>query len=313
MVQETEPSTIQSAILKACGLTDDATRNGLLKKGSEKKKDGGETRKQEDVRVNNKRARTIKGFVVANYYKKEYKGPHHKCVKCNYRHQETTPCRTCFNCNQPGYAVRDCRAIAKWVTLVKSINMLEEVRFLGHVVNKEGIHVDPSKIEAMNNLKAPSTPLEICQFLGLAGQGIRSVLMQRGKVITYASRKLKVHEKKYTTHDLELGAKSLQHIFDKKELNMRQRWWIKLFSNYDCEIRYHPGKENVLAITLSRKERVKLVRVWAMSMTICSNIKSKILEAQREAFKEVNMQGETLQGLDKQMECKEDHIMYYVG
>nr|GEW15172.1 hypothetical protein [Tanacetum cinerariifolium] len=90
--------------------------------------------------------------------------------------------------------------------------------------------------------------------------------VRRNKVIAYASRQLKIHEKNYTTHDLELGAvvfalkswrhylyrtksvvytdhKSLQHIFDQKELNMRQRRWIELFSDYDCEIRYHPVNE----------------------------------------------------------------------
>ncbi|GJU27708.1 putative reverse transcriptase domain-containing protein [Tanacetum coccineum] len=105
------------------------------------------------------------------------------------------------------------------------------------------------------------------------------VLMQRGKVIVYASRKLKIHEKNYTTHDLESGAvvfslkiwrhylygtksviytdhKSLHQIFSQKELNMRQHRWIELFSYYDCEIRYHPGKANVMADALSRKKRV---------------------------------------------------------
>ncbi|GKD50327.1 putative reverse transcriptase domain-containing protein [Tanacetum coccineum] len=137
------------------------------------------------------------------------------------------------------------------------------------------------------------------------------------KVIVYASWQLKVHEKNYTTHDLELGAvvfalkcwrhylygtksviyidhKSLQHIFDQKELNMRQRWWIELFSDYDCEIHYHPGKANVVADVLSRKERVKPLRVREINMMICSDIKSKILEAQKEAFKKVNVQGKTL-------------------
>ncbi|GKF02005.1 putative reverse transcriptase domain-containing protein [Tanacetum coccineum] len=112
-----------------------------------------------------------------------------------------------------------------------------------------------------------------------------------GKVIVYASRQLKPHEKNYTMHDLELGVvvfalktwrhylygtksviytdhKSIQHIFDQKELNMRQRRWIKLFSDYECEIRYYPGKANVVADALSRKERLKPRRVRAMAVTI---------------------------------------------
>ncbi|GJX75727.1 putative reverse transcriptase domain-containing protein [Tanacetum coccineum] len=106
------------------------------------------------------------------------------------------------------------------------------------------------------------------------------IVMQREKVITYASRQLKVHEKNYTTHDLELGSvvfalkiwrhylygtrctmftdhKSLQHILNQKELNMRPRHWLKLLSDYDCDIRYHPGKANVVADALSRKEQIK--------------------------------------------------------
>nr|GEZ60588.1 putative reverse transcriptase domain-containing protein [Tanacetum cinerariifolium] len=77
-------------------------------------------------------------------------------------------------------------------------------------------------------------------------QGLRAVLMQREKVIAYASRQLKPNEENYTTHDLELGAV--------KELNMRQHRWLELIADYDCEIRYHPGNENVMADALSRKE-----------------------------------------------------------
>ncbi|GJT90278.1 putative nucleotidyltransferase, ribonuclease H [Tanacetum coccineum] len=223
---------------------------------------------------------------------------------------------------------------------------LQEVRFLGQVVNSEGIHVDPIKIEAVKNWKPPKTPTEIRSFLGLAGyyrrfivnfskiakpltlltqknkkfewgdeqeitfqtlkdilcdssilahpegtddfvvycdisnQGFGRVLMQRNKAIAYTSRQLKIHEKNYTTHDLELGVvvfdlkmwrhylygtksviytdhKSLQHIFDQKDLNVHQRRWIELFSDYDYEIRYHPSKANVVADALSRKERMK--------------------------------------------------------
>ncbi|GJX97975.1 putative reverse transcriptase domain-containing protein [Tanacetum coccineum] len=88
-------------------------------------------------------------------------------------------------------------------------------------------------------------------------QGLGAVLMQREKVIAYASRKLKPNEENYTTHDLELGA---VHILDQKELNMRQRRWLELLADYDCEIRYHPGKANVVADALSRKERIKPLR-----------------------------------------------------
>nr|GEX34833.1 putative reverse transcriptase domain-containing protein [Tanacetum cinerariifolium] len=185
-------------------------------------------------------------------------------------------------------------------------------------------------------LTLPDGPNDFMVYYDTSGQGLGCILMQRSKVTAYASKKIKVYKKNYTTHDLELGAmvfalkcwrhylygmksviytdhKSVQHIFDQKELNMRQRQWIDLFSDYDCIIRYHPGKANVLVDALSRKERVKPVCVRAMNMMICSDIKGKIFEAQKEAFKEVNVQREALRGLDKQMERKEDDVMYFVG
>ncbi|GJY01586.1 putative reverse transcriptase domain-containing protein [Tanacetum coccineum] len=234
---------------------------------------------------------------------------------------------------------------------------LREVQFLRHVINGNGIHVDPSKIKAVKNWKAPRTPSEVRSFLGLAGYyrrfiknfskiaksltiltqkcktfdwgeeqelafqtlkdklcnapvlalpdgpedfvvycdasglGLGCVLMQRGKVIAYASRQLKIHEKNYTTHDLELGAV------------------IELFSDYDCEIRYHPGKANVVADALSRKERVKPKRVRAMNMTLQSSIKDRILAAQKEAMDEsAGLQ----KGLDEMIEQRSDGTLYYL-
>ncbi|KAL4025728.1 hypothetical protein IC575_014133 [Cucumis melo] len=107
-------------------------------------------------------------------------------------------------------------------------------------------------------------------------KGLGCVLMQQGKVVAYASRQLKSHEQNYPTHDLELAAvvfalkiwrhylygekiqiftdhKSLKYFFTQKELNMRQRRWLELVKDYDCEILYHPGKANVVADALSRK------------------------------------------------------------
>ncbi|GJR14248.1 putative reverse transcriptase domain-containing protein [Tanacetum coccineum] len=151
-------------------------------------------------------------------------------------------------------------------------------------------------------------------------KGLGAVLMQREKVIAYALRQLKIHEKNYTTHELELGAvvfalkiwrhylygtkctvftdhKSLQHILDQKELNMRQRHWLELLSDYDCEIRYHPGKANVVANALSRKERVKPLRAQALVMTISLDLPKRILEAQIEARKPENLKSVDVGGM----------------
>ncbi|GJU65082.1 putative nucleotidyltransferase, ribonuclease H [Tanacetum coccineum] len=200
------------------------------------------------------------------------------------------------------------------------------VQFIGYLIDSQGLHVDPAKIQAVKNWTSHTTPTEIRQFLGLANQesafqllkqklcealilalpkgnddfvvyydashqGLGAVLMQREKVIAYASRQLKPNEENYTTHDLELGAvvfalkiwrhylygtkcivftdhKSLQHILDQKELNMRQRRWLELLADYDCEIRYHPGKANVVADALSRKERIKPLRSYKSKYSI---------------------------------------------
>ncbi|GJR12163.1 putative reverse transcriptase domain-containing protein [Tanacetum coccineum] len=232
-------------------------------------------------------------------------------------------------------------------------------RFLGHVIDSEGIHVDPAKIESIKDWASPKSPTEIRQFLGLAGyyrrfiegflkiakpmtkltqkrsslrsedfiaycddskKGLGAMLMQREKVIAYASRQLKIYEKNYTTHDLELGAvvfalkiwrhylygtkctvftdhKSLQHILNQKELNMRQRRWLELLSDYNCEIRYHPEKENVVADALSRKERDQPLRVRALVMTIDLDLPKQILNAQTEAQKPENIKNEDVGGM----------------
>ncbi|GKF14645.1 putative reverse transcriptase domain-containing protein [Tanacetum coccineum] len=159
-----------------------------------------------------------------------------------------------------------------------------------------------------NILIYSKTKEDFVVYCDASNQGLGCVLMQRGKVIAYASRQLKTHEKNYTTHDLELGAvvfalktwrhylygtksviytdhKSLQHIFDQKELNMRQRRWIELFSNYEYEIRYHPSKANVVADALSRKERLKPRRVRALAMTIQTGMRERIQVAQSEALR----------------------------
>ncbi|GJX22661.1 putative reverse transcriptase domain-containing protein [Tanacetum coccineum] len=197
-----------------------------------------------------------------------------------------------------------------------------------------GVHVDPAKIEAIKSWAAPTTPtgkIEIGwgkeeeeeAFLGVY-KGYGAVLMQKEKVIAYASRQLKVHEENYTTHDLELGAvvfalrlwrhylygtkcvvftdhKSLQYILNQKELNLRQRRWIELLSDHDCEIRYHPGKANVMADALSQKERDMPLLIRALMMTVHSDLPKQIRETQKEAMKKKYVRKENLRRLIKPM------------
>ncbi|GJS33532.1 putative reverse transcriptase domain-containing protein [Tanacetum coccineum] len=191
---------------------------------------------------------------------------------------------------------------------------LDLVQFLGHMIDYNGVYVNPAKIKAIKNWAAPTTPTKVRQFLRLTSyyrrfiegfsliskpltkltqkdkkyewekekeeafqtlkkklrsapilafpegtgdfvvycdvslKGYGAVLMQIEKVIVYASRQLKVHEENYTTHDLELGSV----VFALR--------WIELLSDYDYEIHYHPGKANVVADTLSRKERNRPLR-----------------------------------------------------
>ncbi|GJR90971.1 putative reverse transcriptase domain-containing protein [Tanacetum coccineum] len=149
-------------------------------------------------------------------------------------------------------------------------------------------------------LALPEGSEDFVVYCDASHKGLGAVLMQREKVIAYASRQLKVHEKNYTTHFGNLvgivcpknmetpiypetrctvfADKSLQHILDQKELNMRQRRWLELLSDYDCDIRYHPGKANVVADALSRKERIEPLRVRALVMDHWSGSSKRILE-----------------------------------
>ncbi|GJY90553.1 putative reverse transcriptase domain-containing protein [Tanacetum coccineum] len=129
---------------------------------------------------------------------------------------------------------------------------LREVQFLGHVINSNRIHVDPSKIEAVKKWKAPRTSSETFDW---------------GEEQENAFQTLKDKLCNAPVLALPEGSKDFVHIFSQKELNMRQRCWIELFSDYDCEIHYHPGKVNMVTDALSRKERVKPKGVRAMNMT----------------------------------------------
>ncbi|GJY03435.1 putative reverse transcriptase domain-containing protein [Tanacetum coccineum] len=224
---------------------------------------------------------------------------------------------------------------------------LQEVHLLRHVVNQSGIHVDLSKIEAVKNWKAPTMPSEggkeeeafqtlknnLCDapilslpdgvkdfvvYYDASNQGLSCVLMQRGMVIAYTSRQLKIHEKNYTTHDLELGAVVFALKTGNALLDMTRRVLFYTESQEAFTIILIKNAQNmrqrriVEADALSKKEQVKPRRVRAMAMTIQSGVKEMILAAQSEAFKQENILAERLHGLDQQMERKEDKSLYFM-
>ncbi|XP_070012215.1 uncharacterized protein [Nicotiana sylvestris] len=153
---------------------------------------------------------------------------------------------------------------------------LQPMAFLGHMVSSEGIKIDPQKTETIKNWPRPTTPTDIRSFLSLVG---------------YYRRQLKNHEKNYPTHDLELAAvvfalkiwrhylygehskvfthhKSIQYIFKKKQLNLRQRRWLELLKDYDINILYHPGKANVVEDALSTKSMGVLAQLAIQRRTL---------------------------------------------
>nr|GFB38939.1 putative reverse transcriptase domain-containing protein [Tanacetum cinerariifolium] len=200
---------------------------------------------------------------------------------------------------------------------------LKEVQFLGHVVNKKGIHVDPSKVESVKNWKTPESPTKIRSYLGLAGYYRRFIenfskiakpltqLTQKNKAYVWGDKQEEafciLKEKLCNApvlalpdgpNDFVVYCDALNQGFGcvlmqrgKKELNMRQRHWVELLSDYECEIKYHPGKENVVADALSRKERLKPRR--------------------GEASKDLKAPAEWLRGLERHFEKRDNGGVYF--
>ncbi|WMV38730.1 hypothetical protein MTR67_032115 [Solanum verrucosum] len=266
--------------------------------------------------------------------------------------------------------------------------------FLVHIVSKEGVMVDPQKIEGVNNWVRPSSmtiglasyyhrfvknfssianhlknltkkeisfewtekcdenfqnlktllttapiltlPIKGKDFIvycDASHSGLGIVLMQDKNVITYALRQLKVHERNYLTHDLELVAivfalkiwrhylfgvkcevftdhRSLQHVFTQNYLNLRQRRWMELLKNYDVTIQYHPGKANVVADALSRKamsiEKGGVLASIEVRATFIGEIKAK-------QFEDENLEEKTVIGKAQETTLDAEDVLNFKG
>ncbi|KAJ9547300.1 LOW QUALITY PROTEIN: hypothetical protein OSB04_019843 [Centaurea solstitialis] len=181
------------------------------------------------------------------------------------------------------------------------------------VRNKRKLFKRSVKLSSALILALPEGIEDFVVYSDASKMGLGCVLMQRGRVIAYASRHLKEHEKNYPVHEKELAAvrhylygtkctiytdhKILKYLFDQKELNMWQRRWMELLKDYDCEIHYHLGKANVVADALSRKEIVEPIRIQ---------------DAQKEALLEENIKKERMVGEIKSLVVGSDGV-YRLG
>nr|GEX85496.1 hypothetical protein [Tanacetum cinerariifolium] len=370
MVEATKPKTIQKAVQIAGTLTDEALRNGSIKKNHEKRRNGGEPSKDRNVRDDNKRTRTGNAFATTTKpVTRENTSTVPKCTTCNAHHPPGVPCRTCFNCNHPGHFSKDYRDVPRNVNPVNARNPTARACYecgsTNHIRSwepreqgmRKGIHdgsrggslgleyrdggsfdviigmdwlsnhkveiiyhekvvriplLDGKEIEfwielipmAISVVKslyrlAPSELEELSRFAGYYCRFIKkfpktakplTVLTQKSKTFDWGDEQEYVFQtlkdKLCNAPVLALSDRPKDFVVycDASGLGLgcvlMQR---ELFSDYDCEIRYHPGKANVVADAMSRKERVKPKRVRSMNMTLQSSIKDKILAAQKEA------------------------------
>ncbi|GKC18042.1 putative reverse transcriptase domain-containing protein [Tanacetum coccineum] len=196
---------------------------------------------------------------------------------------------------------------------------IPKVRFLGHVIESQGfLKIAKSMTKLTQNkvkfdwgdkeeatfqlikqklcsapiLALPEGSEDFIIYCDASIKGLGDVLMQR---------------EKGTKCTVFVDHKSLQHILDQKELNMRKRRWFELLNDYDCEIRYHSGKANVVADALSKKERIKPLRVRALVMTISLDLPKQILEAQTEARKPKNLKAKDVGEVGCRAMVKAEH------
>ena len=194
-------------------------------------------------------------------------------------------------------------------------------------------------------LTQPTCGKEYVIYSDASLNGLGCVLMQEGKVVAYASRQLKPHEKNYPTHYLEFTAivfvlkiwrhylygekcfiytdhKSLKYLPSQRELNLRQRRWMELIKDYDCVIDYHLGKANVVANTLSRKT-VQTLRALNANLSLSDdgavvaeliarpNLLNRVLEAQKKDEKISAIIDQIGDGKETEFTVNENGVLYY--
>jgi len=184
-----------------------------------------------------------------------------------------------------GLAGYYCRFIEGFLEIARPMTKLtkKDKKFMWTEACEKSFQELKKRLTTAPVLTLPDIHKDFVVFCDASRQGLGCVLMQDRKVVAYASRQLKVHERNYPTHDLELAAvvhalkiwrhylignkceiytdhKSLKYIFTQSKLNLRQRRWLELIKDYNLDLQYHPGKANVVTDALSRKAHCSAIR-----------------------------------------------------
>ncbi|GJY92222.1 putative reverse transcriptase domain-containing protein, partial [Tanacetum coccineum] len=220
-----------------------------------------------------------------------------------------------------GYYRRFIEGFSKIAKLISKLTQ-KKVKFVWGDKQEVAFQLLNQKLCSAPILALPEGIEDFIAYYDASKKGLGVVIMQREKVIAYASHQLKIHEKNYTTHDLELGAvvfalkiwrhylygtkctvftdhKSLQHNLNQKELNMMQRCWLELLSDYDCEIQYHPGKANVVADALCNTSKLGRSGIWVRGVLLYGSTTQEIYRTTKktEARKPKNIKNKDVGGM----------------
>ncbi|GJV03403.1 putative reverse transcriptase domain-containing protein [Tanacetum coccineum] len=345
MLRATQPTTIQNAILRAEILTDEVVNCGTLTKGSDKRKGVEESSKTGGSRKDNKKAKVGTEFVATAPPRNETVRYYLRCSKCYTHHPENKSCRLCFNCQRPGHFAKDCRVPSRQVAPGRIPQDLKSVVTGTISLNDRHSYRDyndsrgpdfsfiTTEIMRPNKLNVETLYCESGYVIEVADCGERKKVehvkkdepklgdipivrdfedvfpedlsgLPPQRQVEFLNRSCPgatpmAKSVIYTDH------KSLQYIFDQKELNMCQRRWIELLVIMSVRLHYILERQMVVADALMLEGVAKTYTLRAMAMTVKAGKREKIQVAQSEALKQENIFMENLHGLDQQMDKKE--------